>query len=342
MSLSFNISSCVRAKSKNALCNSCVEVSNEKVTIVENLPNFKAKNELLACVGVCPTEAFSYPPLLNFFFNFIEEKNSILTINKELPSLLVLNIEALVSFALVSSKPLTIVSNKEELELLEPKVKEASLVLNSFGFNEIILEIEEKEKEKEEPSRREFLGKFSIKGALETKRDFDELVQDKSELNLDDIAKIKEKNIPTTRKLLLTALKKLETLKNIETIEEKNISFTSLKTINENCTNCQICYRVCPTEALFSNNSFSTIFFNPLLCVKCHLCHDVCEVDAIEIQKEWSIKEFLTPKQKTLIEFNIKRCNECGNPFPYKGGEKICSRCKIEEDEALTLQGFNK
>ena len=110
--------------------------------------------------------------------------------------------------------------------------------------------------------------------------------------------------------------------------------------MDEKCTNCQICYRICPTGALSSNGKFSLINFDAMLCVKCHLCHDVCESDAIHLQEGFEIKELFEPTQRTLATFNIKRCNECGGYFTYKGGEKICPRCKTEEDEAIALHDF--
>jgi len=79
------------------------------------------------------------------------------------------------------------------------------------------------------------------------------------------------------------------------------------------------------------------INFDAMLCVKCHLCHDVCEPDAIQLQNGFEIKELFEPKQRALMKFNIKRCNECGNPFTYKGGILECPRCQTEEEEAMEL-----
>ncbi|MBL0721317.1 MAG: 4Fe-4S binding protein, partial [Sulfurovum sp.] len=122
-----------------------------------------------------------------------------------------------------------------------------------------------------------------------------------------------------------------------EVLPEEDVSFVSQKFVDESCTNCQICYRICPTGALSSNGKFSVIDFDAMLCVKCHLCHDVCEPNSIKLQKGFEIKEFFKPTQRTLASFNIKRCNECGGHFTYQGGEQMCLRCKVEEDEALTL-----
>jgi len=120
-------------------------------------------------------------------------------------------------------------------------------------------------------------------------------------------------------------------------VAEADIGFVSQKFIDERCTNCQICYRICPTGALSSNGRFSLINFDAMLCVKCHLCHDVCEPGAIHLQPGFEMRELFEPTQRTLATFSIKRCNECGNPFTYLGGEQTCPRCLVEEEEAMFL-----
>ena len=99
-----------------------------------------------------------------------------------------------------------------------------------------------------------------------------------------------------------------------------------------------MCYRLCPSGALSSDGRFSLINFDAVLCLKCGLCHDVCEIDAIQMQPYFDLAELTDPRQKKLIGFDIRRCNECGNSFTYKGGEMICSRCGNEEDEVLALE----
>jgi uncharacterized OB-fold protein len=55
------------------------------------------------------------------------------------------------------------------------------------------------------------------------------------------------------------------------------------------------------------------------------------------LQSGFEVKEFFEATQRTLATFNIKRCNECGNNFTYTGGEQACPRCKLEEEEAMSL-----
>jgi ferredoxin len=362
MHLEFDITSCVRATSKFSECSKCVDICPVDTIIIDqsNIPAFTPSECINCggCVGVCPTESFSLSGFssIEFFFKFLEEESSELVCQKDLYSCLsVLSVEHLISLALASNQPIIIdahsckcggESDKLKVKLLD-NIEEANFILESISDKRIeIKSIKSKERLKEQidtPNRRSFL---SLKGAIKSKRAFDEAVDaDKlKEFGIDvtSIAGIKEKKIPDKRKLLFSILKREQRLDHYDILAEEDISFTSQKFVDESCTNCQICYRICPTGALSSDNRFSVINFDAMMCVKCHLCHDVCEPNSIKLQKGFEIKEFFEPTQRVLASFNIKRCNECGNYFTYKGGLVECQRCKIEEEEAMELHNNAK
>ena len=360
MNLLFDVASCVRATSKFSECTKCVEICPvETIEIVDNIPAFtpSACTTCGGCVGVCPTEAFSLSGFssIEFFFKFLEEESNELTCQKDLYSCLsVLSVEHLISMAVASDNPVIMdvdacscggESPKLQNQLRE-NIEEANFILSTFCDKEILIKSTETEaivaeQERNIPSRRSF---FSLKGAIKSKQAFDEAV-DADELksfgiNLGDISKIKNKVIPDKRKLLFSILKRVDKPENYEMVATEDINFTSQKFVDESCTNCQICYRICPTGALSSNSKFSLIHFDAMLCVKCHLCHDVCEPNSIQLQRGFEIKEFFEPTQRTLATFDVKRCNECGNYFTYQGGEQTCMRCKIEEEEAIELHAL--
>lgn len=357
MNLLFDVSTCVRATSKFSECTKCVDICPvDTIEIVDNIPAFtpSACTTCGGCVGVCPTESFSLSGFssVEFFFKFLEEKSNELVCQKDLYSCLsVLSVEHLISMAVASDNPVIMdvdacscggESSKLQ-EQLRANIEEANFVMSSFCDKEILIkntnaEIEKREEEITVESRRSL---FSLKGAIKSKQAFEEAV-DADELkafgiDLSDISKIKNKVIPDKRKLLFSVLKRLEKPEEYEVLATEDINFTSQKFVDESCTNCQICYRICPTGALSSNSKFSLINFDAMLCVKCHLCHDVCEPNAIQLQPGFEIKEFFEPTQRTLATFDVKRCNECGNYFTYHGGEQNCMRCQIEEEEAKEL-----
>jgi ferredoxin len=360
MSLNFDLSSCVRATSKFSECTKCVDICPvSTIEFVENIPAFtpSACIECGGCVGVCPTESFSLSNFsaINFFFETMEKKTVELSCKTELPCLSVLSVEHLISLALGSSESIILDAKACNCggdstllnEKIEANIEEANFVLSSFSDKEILvksLALESLTTEEEEvKDRRSF---FSLKSAVKSKTEFDEaVIEDELKafgLDVETISRIKDKKIPDKRKLLFSLLKRVGKKEAYEVLAEEDISFTSQKFVDESCTNCQICYRICPTGALSSDGKFSVINFDAMMCVKCHLCHDVCEPNAIQLQEGFEIKEFFEPRQRTLAKFDIQRCNECGNYFTYKGGLKECLRCKIEEEEAMELHANAK
>jgi len=360
MSLQLEIASCVRATSKFSDCTKCIDACPESIQLVDNLPSFANNTgvEAAACVGVCPTEAFSLSDFstTEFFFSFLESKVRLISPKLNVPCLSVLSVEHLISLALASEETITLdLSSYDEESILyehiEAHIEEANFVLSSFSSKKLetnadaVIEADKNavktNKEDEVSDRRSFLGNVSLKGVIKHKMSFDEAVEadELKTFALDPaiIAKIRAKNLPDKRKILFTTLKHAGVPENFEVLAEEDITFTSQKFVDDSCTNCQICYRICPTGALSSDGKFSLIHFDAMLCVKCRLCHDVCEPDAIQLQPGFEIKEFFEPTQRTLATFDIKRCNECGNNFTYTGGEQTCPRCMIEEEEAMFL-----
>ena len=364
MSLEFDLGSCLRISSKASECVKCVEICPvDTINISQtNLPAFTPSDciDCGACVGVCPTEAFSLKDfsIVEFFFSFLESEDNLISCKKNIPCLSWFSVESLISLALANKKPVELdLSHCQTCEIgvrlfdkIKSDIEEANFILSSFCdkllkesyiLDESLLKIEVRDKDLEISSRRSFLSNLSLKGTLKTKREFDELIkQDElQEFNVDlsNISKIKEKNITDKRKLLFSTLRKIEKPSKYEVLPQEELSFISQKYIDDSCTNCQICYRVCPSGALSSDSKFSIINFDAMICLKCHLCHDVCESDSIHIQAGFENSEFFEPRERTLVKFNIKRCNECGNNFTYFEGEKVCPRCFVEEDEAITL-----
>jgi len=361
MSLHLEVSSCIRATSKFSECTKCMDACPESITLVDNLPAFANNTgvEAAACVGVCPTEAFwlSDFSTTEFFFSFLDSKIRLISPKLNVPCLSVFSVEHLISLALASEEEITLDLSSYDQEsilydLIKSKIEEANFVLSSFSTKKLVSNMEnivpqdDKEEESEVSSRRSFLGNASLKGLVKHKMSFDEAVEADElksfALDTETIAKIREKNVPDKRKILFTTLKRAAVPNAFEVLAEEDITFTSQKFVDESCTNCQICYRICPTGALSSDGKFSLINFDAMLCVKCRLCHEVCEPNAIQLQPGFEIKEFFEPVQRTLAKFDIKRCNECGNNFTYTGGEQACPRCMEEEEEAMFLHSNAK
>ena len=362
--LTLDISKCVHTSNKFAICDKCVTVCPvETIKIDEGVISF-VPSECVGCGGcdaVCPTAAYELDDFkpINYVFNFLENDLDVITCKNELPCIAALSVEELLSMALISPQSITadIGACKEcpiaakNLPIIQERVEEVNFLLEAMEQNSAIalkeLDIEEETAQTDTLSRRKLLSKDGLKKAVSIKQQFENEVASTDttlkthEVTNADIVKIKQKNLPDRRSLLLMAMKRAEVPETFHTISIEDISFISQKDLDESsCTNCQMCYRICPTGALSSDGRGSVINFNPLACVQCHSCHDVCEPDSLTLRKTFALSNFFEPKVETLVRFDIKRCDECGNFFAYQGGEMLCRRCQIEEDEAKELWGI--
>jgi Pyruvate/2-oxoacid:ferredoxin oxidoreductase delta subunit len=334
---------CTVSLSKLSSCNNCItSCPTEAIFKLENgLINISERNcvECGVCSAFCPTEAIKlikFSPI-DKIFELIKSQNIVLDCkNGGIPCLASFSIEYLVS--LIILKKSDIFANYSHCSSCSifPKVgKYISLIIDEVNFllqalnlphqikliNQNINHIEEKNSF--DKSRRFFDGNiFDIKSG------------EVRELNYKSM---RNKNIPAHRKLFLMAIKKLEVSKHI--LLSNDISTFSQKAIDLSCIGCQLCWRICPSGALFSNNIGSFIDFDSGLCLKCGLCHDVCENKSIYIKDEFSILKLFENRTDRLISLNMSRCDECSSLFVKKADNinNLCNRCEIEENEALSL-----
>jgi ferredoxin len=348
--LHIELGNCVKVFSKSSECTKCADICPENsISYIDNIPNI-AQNctDCGLCIGVCPTEATSIKDQdpLEFAFKFLEDENDQLTCGENIPCNGILNVEHIISLALLNkAEILNLSCCKQCLEVTKQNLHEANFFIDKIQSKKIVKILKKEDKQSiktEEPNRRNFLKRLSIKGALKSKLEFDKEVEklENRVLSSYDSANIRQKSLPNKRKFLYMALKRVNKLTSYKDIEEQELSFISNKQIDDSCDNCSICYRVCPTGALQSDKRNTKIEFDPLSCVKCHLCHDVCERDSI-IKTLFNTKDIFEPNIKKLINFNIISCNDCGNFFTYYGGEPTCKRCKLEEEEAKDLWGIH-
>jgi formate hydrogenlyase subunit 6/NADH:ubiquinone oxidoreductase subunit I len=199
----------------------------------------------------------------------------------------------------------------------------------------------------EKVDRRDFFKNFHLRGIGKARNDFEKEIQRTTDefveytLNSSDTKALRTKKITDRRKLFFTSLKRFDVPSEFHIVQSEKIVFTSQKLLDEElCTACEMCYRVCPTGALTSDMRNSKIDFDPFLCVKCHLCHDVCEPNAITLSTSYNLKEWYVPSIQNLATFAVRRCNECDGLFSSVAGEKICRRCRLEEEEARELWGL--
>ncbi len=360
--LKIDLGSCVRVSSKFSECSKCHDICPidlKGISFNENIPLINDSCiDCGGCIGICPSEAISLKDFdsINFLFDFLKSDETLISCKSNIPCLAVLSVENLISLAILGeSKTLLDLGHCNECQIgelksqIEANIKETNRFLSTLGTSyqiknkEVAFENENLQEEKDTPNRREFLKRFSPKGVILSKVEFDKELQEadlRGSVDLQDSAKKRQKPYPNKRKLFFMALKRLdESDFEPSVIDADELSFISNKSIDESCDNCSICYRVCPTNALSSDKRGSQINFDALSCLKCHLCHDVCEKDSIKIV-DFDSTEFFHSHEKTLIKFRQRRCEECGVFFSIFDDSLLCPRCKIEEEEAKSLWGI--
>jgi len=333
---------CVRYRSTEATCDACAHVCPTKA--ITPLPTALSIDEAAcidcgACMGVCPTEALSLPHLLpiDFAFSFLQSDEEIISCKKNFACLAGLGSEYLVALGL-GKKVVLDVGHCGECEIKEPcfgaieeQVARANYVLEAIDRDPI----EAKPLAVEPASeRREFFSTLA-KGAARLKREFG------MEEEGVDTQKIRQKELPPKRKLLRALLAQTEPPAAYRYLENEHLDFISDKEIDQRCDNCSICYRLCPTGALFGSERGDRILFRAIDCVRCGLCHDVCAPKSIGFSDYFDTKELFEPEVKELARFNLVRCEDCGAWYTYLGeDEMLCPRCRAEESDAKELWGL--
>ncbi len=354
----------MRALSVNSQCSLCSEsCPTGAIILSERLPSI---NQSLCvgcagCVAVCPSEALALDDFnpSEFFFSFLNDDDSVISCQKNLPCISALSVEHLIS--LCSLKKALVLDTghcsgceigSKVLEMMEARIQSANYLLEAIEVENRVVceEIAYHSGDADEPKdRRDFFKTFHLRGIAKAKHDFDKEVRRSNDefiqtnIESSHTQELRTKKITDRRKLFFTALKRVEQPSQFHVVDASMIGFTSQKMMDEaKCRACQMCYRVCTTAALTSEMRNSKIDFDPFLCIKCHLCHDVCESDAISVSTSYNLTEWFEPKVQNLITYSVRRCDECDALFSSVGGEKICRRCRLEEEEALELWGLNQ
>ncbi len=356
--LNFDIYSCVHTYFKPSSCNKCeqvcpvedtVKLENERVQLnVENCVSCGA------CVGVCPTESFSlngFDPK-DFFDRFVDRQWDVISCKLNVPCLASIDTQYLIAMALKREEDIVLDIGHCEtcfigklIDRITDAVQEANYVLEQLEVPYRIklenLKIEPEKKE--EPSRRAFLKRFTkttaslafwaVSQALP--------IDEEQEVERDYKNIVEEKVMPVKRQVLLDVLKEKDLDLEGKYLDVDRITFTSQKWIEwEKCTNCFICYNICPTGALSGGSDRLQILFKPSMCIKCRICHEVCPEQCLHLADKLELKDFVY-ETKVLAEHVMIPCAECMVPFSYKNdGDYICPRCKKLDEEVRELLGL--
>jgi len=332
---SYSGTSCLRNDYYHNDCSLCMDICpkgafhivRNKLTLFEN-----ECVDCAACIGSCPTEALhidNFDPNA-YTSSFTENENKILSCKSTTPCLGVFDAHHLIAMALRSEEaPACDMAHCEGCSLntegiversIRKKIAEANRFFEETGYEACIQTREEKPEENE----RRALFRKAFEGAKEAV-----IEGEKEELSM---TKEYQKRIDTHQPLKLLLLK--NALKeNMDKFAKTSFDHTSPlffeKTIDFNaCTNCGDCVQFCPTQALQATSDKQGIYFIAGNCVGCGICDHICKPDAITTKEGFDLVTIAYDRAEELVHYEMVMCHECRCPYPYKGGDPICDRCK--------------
>ncbi len=322
---SYDLLKCLRTDYFHNDCQSCLDICPENAFYFDRkrlTVDFDKCTNCSVCLGVCPTEALE----LDFFDpnDYVLKNEPLLSCKKDIPCLSAFSSEHFIAMALRQGQIDVDLSHCEDCHLnpegktlasIQKRIEEARTFLAETGSEATIGEASFSD------DRRGFF-KAIFKTAKEVTKE--ESISDaKSDID----------RLPMRQTLLKNSLKLAsKDLPNKEV--STSYSFLANKQIDAmSCTNCGDCVQFCPTDALFFSSDGAAIWFVAGRCIDCAICNDICKPRSISDKERIDLVSFAFDRGEELVHHTIEICSECKTPFPYKGGEMICERCKQFVDE---------
>ncbi|MBN1761622.1 MAG: 4Fe-4S binding protein [Methanomicrobia archaeon] len=101
------------------------------------------------------------------------------------------------------------------------------------------------------------------------------------------------------------------------TLREENTSYPFADVaINSNCTLCNACVTMCPTNALSkAENKIDFVYGD---CIACGMCQQACPEEAIALKRVLDFSQLVDEGSKKLVEVEFVACAGCGELFMPK------------------------
>lgn len=333
---SYSGTNCIRNDYYHNECQLCVDICPQNALKVVRNKVTLFSNECIACagcIGSCPTEALSIVSFDSnaYSANFKNSENKLLSCKKTTTCLGAFDAHHYITMALQSDEMPTcdlshcadcaLNKDKKIEEFIRFEINKSNNFLVACGVENKI-SIQEEKPEEENSKRAIFKAAFSkVKDAAK---------EEKPALSMT----LEYQKNPNKSGLPLKFLHLKHAIKdNIPklsvTYHQTNFDIFAKKEISFNdCTNCGDCVQFCPTEALLNTQDKQGINFNVGNCIACGICDHICKTNAIKTVQGIDLVDFAYDRGVELVHYEMVMCHECRCPYPYRGGDPICERCK--------------
>jgi len=329
----FDYFKCLRSEFAKNACSLCIDICPEEAMVFDRKRLTLDANRCTgctACMGVCPTQAFSSElfDADRFVLEFAAKEGPTVSCKENVPCLAALSGEHYIALALRKEGEVVCdLAHCEEcgvnregkmFAVIEGMLDEADRFLEAAGSPKRVGRLYEAKEQENYESRRALLRKLAgvAKEAGEA-------------ASMAELMAGSDERQPLKRILLKSSLKMSAEGFADDTVVKGEFSFVVGKRIDETtCTNCQECAMFCPTGAMSTLQDNTGIIFQVGKPIQCGICNEVCQPRAIDDKTYFDLVDFAFDRMALLVKHTLEICEECKVAFPYKGGEKICDRCR--------------
>jgi energy-converting hydrogenase A subunit P len=325
----FDATSCLRNEYYYNNCTLCLElcpkdafiVSRNKLTLLE-----QECIECAACIGICPSEALEIESFDSneFIEKIIQKEEKEISCKKDTPCLSVFDKHHFISMVLDGKEDIAcnlshcndceLNKNDEIKQSIEQRIDDSNQFLQHISEHRVL-----KKFDSEPINEKRMLFKKAYTTITNEKRDIS-FTKEQKKLNTITTT-LKNHRLNVLLKEYIPSLENTKFDTPYALFFDKSITFSD-------CTNCGDCVQFCPTSSLLATKDKQGILFQSSLCIGCEICNNICKTSAVNTNAEFDLVEIAYDRVKELVHYEMVMCHECRTPYPYRGGDPICDRCK--------------